>query len=80
MAVTRPGTTCELHVNEWTDEWPEEGDFLRTDAGSCYRVLEFRPARFGSAHIGHFHVMRLEKDAVQFGQPGVFRWAWAPRG
>ena len=80
MAIQRPGTETTLYVNTWEDEWPVEGDFLRTDAGSCYRVLEVRGAKFGSAHIGSFRVLRLDKDAVQFGQPGVYRWAFAPRG
>lgn len=80
MAVTRPGTECVLHINSWTDEkWPEPGDFLRTEAGSCYRILEFMPARFGSAHLGRWKVMRLDKDAVRDGQEGVFRWEFATR-
>jgi hypothetical protein len=80
MAVTRPGTTTTLYVNTWEgDEWPVEGDFLRTDAGSCYRIDKVKPARFGSAHLFSLVVTRLEKDAVHAGAPGVFRWQFAQR-
>lgn len=79
MAITRPGTETILYVHTWEDEWPVPGEFLRTDAGSCYRLLKVLEAQEGSLHIARFKVMRLEKDAVRAGQPGVFRWHFAPR-
>jgi hypothetical protein len=80
MSVQREGTECVLHVNSWEGEaWPEPGDFLRTDSGTCYRIEAFLPARFGTAHIGRWRVTRMMKDAVQFGEPGVFRWEFSKR-
>jgi hypothetical protein len=74
-----PGTVCRLRCEFWRDVMPGEGDFLRTAAGSCYRIEEWRPARAGSKSLGVFVCTRLEKDAVQFGEPGVFVWAFARR-
>lgn len=77
--MTRPGTKVELRVYAWGDEWPEPGDFLRTEPGSCYRIEKVKGARFGAASLGTFVCIRLERDAVQFGEPGVFRWEFAKR-
>lgn len=52
---------------------PEEGDFLRTDSGSCYLIDKIRPPKRGRA-VAVFEVTRLGKDAVQFGDPGVWGW------
>lgn len=76
---TEPGTVCRLRCEHWHDELPEEGDFLRTTAGSCYLILEWRPARPGSKSLGTFVCERLPKDAVQFGEPGVFGWQFSRR-
>jgi hypothetical protein len=80
MAVTRPGTRVTLRVESWEADWPVAGDFLRTESGSCYRIEEVRPARFGSASLGSFVCTRLERDAVRLGAPGVFVWRFAARG
>lgn len=79
MAIAREGTQVILWVYEWGADWPEPGDFLRTESGSCYRIEKVRPARFGSATLGSFVCTRLMKDAVQDGDPGVFRWHFATR-
>lgn len=48
-----------------------EGDFLRTAAGSCYRIDVIRGRRLVCT--------RLERDAVHVGEPGVWSWAWGLR-
>lgn len=74
------GSRCTLRAYEWEGPEPVEGDFLRTDAGSCYRIDAIRipdPARV----VATKYVLtctRLDKDAVQFGEPGVHGWVfWA---
>lgn len=79
-----PGTTCTLRVVAAGPPWPDDlaemvGDFLRTEPGSCYRIDSFRPAREGSATVGSFGCTRLDRDAVQLGDPGVWPLYWAPR-
>lgn len=75
------GSTCAMSVNWWGAGNPADAvdDFLRTEAGSCYRILEWRPAKAGSKTLGRFIVERLGQDAVQFGEPGVIEWIWSPR-
>lgn len=69
-----------MRASWWDGELPEEGDFLRTQAGSCYLIEEWRPARPGSRSLGVFVCTRLEHNAVQEGDPGVFEWAfWSAR-
>lgn len=63
----------------WDGPLPVQGDFLRTPAGSCYLIRDWRPARAGSKSLGTFVCERLEKDAVRFGEPGVFAWEFARR-
>jgi hypothetical protein len=74
-----PGTRCSLRVEWWDGPLPVEGDFLRTPAGSCYRIVEFVRARPGSKSLGRLICERLERDAVQVGEPGVFKWTFAVR-
>lgn len=64
-----PGTRCKLRV-AW-GEVPPEGDILRTRAGSCYLV-----ERVSGKTL---HCVRLGKDAVQLGEPGVWDWQWGSR-
>lgn len=66
-----PGTTCELRMDWWEGAQPVEGDFLRTGAGSCYRI-----DRIAGRTL---HCTRLERDAVALGEPGVWRWSWSRR-
>lgn len=69
--VKQPGTRCHLRVYGWpAGEEPVPGDLLRTRAGSCYRIEEWRPARAGAKSLGTIVAARLERDAVQFGEPG----------
>lgn len=68
-----------MRCTHWDGELPDPGDFLRTAAGSCYRIDEWRPARDGSMSLGTFVCTRLERDAVQEGEPGVFAWEFNPR-
>lgn len=65
------GTSCTLTIAWWDGDRPVEGDFLRTAAGSCYRIDE--------AHAHRFVCTRLDRDAVQLGGPGVWAWTWKPR-
>jgi hypothetical protein len=66
-----PGTTCTLHFKTWAGKPPEDGDFLRTPAGSCYRIDRVRGKTL--------HCTRLEHDAVRIGDPGVHWWVWNAR-
>jgi hypothetical protein len=75
-----PGSEVVLGVNYWDGLVPEGGDFLRTRAGSCYQVLEFRPSRAGSKSRGRLRCVKLDRDAVLDGQPGVWRWEFSSRG
>lgn len=73
------GTRCTLRCYHWDGpDPPVEGDFLRTDASSCYRIESIRESDYD--HIAYvLTVTRLGKDAVQFDDPGVSRWVWAKR-
>lgn len=73
------GTSCRIGCDYWDGELPVEGDFLITAAGSCYRIDEWRPSRPGSRRRGTFVCTRLEKNAVEVGQEGVFEIRWANR-
>lgn len=66
-----PGTRCKLWVKRWDGPGPEEGDFLRTPAGSCYQI-----ERISGRTL---HCVRLGRDAVALGEPGVWLWHWGPR-
>lgn len=80
--IREPGTTCGIGPYTWHGgdlaEPPGVGDFLRTRAGSCYRIDSARTVG-GDRHRFMFRVTRLERDAVQPGQPGVFDLYWNPR-
>lgn len=65
------GALDTLTCNWWDAEPPEPGDFLRTRSGRCY-VIESKSGRRLRCRV-------LEKDAVQFGEPGVWFWEWASR-
>lgn len=79
-----PGTRARLTCYRWDGPpffGPEiEGDFIRTTAGSCYRIDEARRSRPGSRRVGVLVCTRLERDAVSPGEPGVHLWEWAKRG
>jgi hypothetical protein len=67
------GTTAVFRCYWWPPEPPVEGDFLRTDSGSCYRIDEIRGSDYD--HIAYvFTVTRLGKNAVEPGAPGVHPW------
>jgi hypothetical protein len=75
----QPGTRCTLRASTWDGPPPEPGDFLRTKAGTCYQINEWRPSRPGSKTAGVLHVTRLEHDAVTADQPGVHPWTFYAR-
>jgi hypothetical protein len=66
-----------MTVGRWDGELPVPGDFLRTRAGSCYRIDEVRPGRV--KRVGSLRCTRLEHDAVAEGDDGVWMWYWNPR-
>lgn len=73
-----PGTTCKLYMDlAGGGPGPIEGDFIRTEAGSCYQVNEVHEGR----RRGRFHmrVTRLGLDAVADGEPGVWTIRWHRR-
>jgi hypothetical protein len=79
-AKAEVGATVRLYVRWWEDEQtnaPEEGDFLRTDSGRCYRIDEVRKRKDG--RVASLTCTVLEDDAVLPGEPGVFRWEWSSR-
>lgn len=78
MVPRPPGSRVKLGpIAYWPPEEPEEGDLLRTDAGSCYLIDEIKRNAEGKPR--HLLCTKLEKDAVQFGAPGVWRWCWSER-
>jgi hypothetical protein len=77
--VRPTGATVRLRALWWDAVLPEEGDFLRTEAGRCYQVNEVRPTRPGSKSVATFVCTVLERDAVQMGEPGVWLWEYARR-
>lgn len=66
-----PGSVVTLTVNSWEGEGPEEGDFLRTSTGRCYKIEE--------RHGKRLRCTVLEPDAVLSGEPGVWEWRWGKR-
>jgi len=79
MARAPLGATVTLTVNSWDGERPVEGDFLRTETGRCYRIEFIRWRQRGARTVATFRCRVLEDDAVRFGEPGVWGWAWASR-
>lgn len=76
------GAEVTLTVNSWADGVPSdelEGDFLLTRSGTAYQIREWRPSRPGSKSLGRLVCVKLERDAVQLGDPGVWLWAFASR-
>jgi hypothetical protein len=81
------GTTCTVRYRitggiEPAD--PVDGDLLRTvPGGTCYRIEEARrlpnDARWPGARRYVLKCVRLGKDAVQLGEPGVFPLVWDSR-
>jgi hypothetical protein len=71
------GTLCVLYYDT-EDGTPAEGDFVRTDAGSCYRIDAVRPSPRRPTRF-NLTVTRLEHDAVQAGAPGVWPLRWYRR-
>ena len=72
-----PGTVCRLSY-DCPGDTPADGDFVRTAAGSCYRIDAVRrspriPGRF------YLTCTRLERDAVREGAPGVWPLFWYRR-
>lgn len=76
---SKAGTTCWLRAHHWVGELAVEGDFLRTRNGSCYRILEVREGTGAGGVVANFKVERLDREAVEFGEPGVFEWRWNRR-
>lgn len=74
-----PGTESTLRALWWDGPLPEAGDFLRTRAGSCYEVLDVREGTSRGTIRATIRVMRLERNAVAEGDPGVWAWEFAPR-
>lgn len=74
-----PGTVCRLALDCQPEEKPEDGDFVRTvPGGSCYRIdraweSSKTPYRF------YLACTRLERDAVELGDPGVWSLHWYRR-
>lgn len=62
------------------DGWSlEEGDFLRTSTGRCYKVEHVRQRQQGAGQRITMKCRVLEDDAVQEGEPGVWSWRWNSR-
>ena len=64
MAHTKPlGTHCKLYYDSPRDV--QEGDVVRTSAGSCYRIVGVRRQHRGK-HAGRWHL-----DCVRIGESDV---------
>jgi hypothetical protein len=72
-----PGTRCRLYYDCGVPG-PVEGDFIRTTAGSCYLIERARRSRTRPERV-HLDVIRLDRDAVDEGQDGVWPLHWYPR-
>jgi hypothetical protein len=73
------GTTCGLSLDCSPGERPDAGDFVRTvPAGSCYRIDAARESRATPRRF-YLTCTRLERDAVQLGEPGVWPLHWYRR-
>lgn len=73
-----PGTVCRLSY-DCGDDRPEPGDFVRTvPRGSCYRIdhVKASPRLRGRFYLS---CTRLDVDAVQLGEPGVWPLYWYRR-
>lgn len=85
--TTEIGTRCRLVAMFWQAEDltlldhvdAEPGDFLRTQAGTCYRIDEIRPCRPDAKALAVLICTRLGKDAVELDDQGVHLWTWRPR-
>jgi hypothetical protein len=81
------GTTCKIRYRIEggdPDADPVEGDLLRTvPGGTCYRIDTVRrlpdDARWPGARRFTLKCIRLGKDAVQLGEPGVYGLVWDSR-
>lgn len=79
-----PGTSCRITYDYRAPHHPEfdppvEGDFLRTEAGSCYLIDEVRRSpKYPTTRV-ILTCTRLEPDAVQHGQEGVWSLYWHRR-
>lgn len=52
--------------------------FLRSVTGRCYRVIEVRKSRPGSACSYTFKIVRISPEAVPDGAQ-LHEWRWMPR-
>jgi hypothetical protein len=73
----QPGTTCKISYDLNARTAPEEGDFLRTESGTCYMVDVARQSP--TLDRVYLTCTRLDVDAVYFGDPGVHPLYWNPR-
>ena len=77
MSPGAVGTTCKITYTCGVPG-PEPGDLIRTSAGSCYEIEEVRES---PSVLGRYRLkcIRLGKDAVQEGEPGVWPLYWERR-
>lgn len=81
------GTTCTIRYRIPAERADladlEIGDFLRTSArGTCYRIDAVRlgrSTRWPGARCYTLTCTRLGRDAVAFGEPGVYSLVWDSR-
>jgi hypothetical protein len=76
MKLKAAGELVTLRVDSWDDDLPEEGDFVRTGTGRCYRIDEIR---WRYSRPCALVCTVLDQDAVQPGDPGVWLWQWSKR-
>jgi hypothetical protein len=77
MSGRAPGEQVTLRVNHWDGDFPVEGDFIRTTAGSCYLIDALKITRDGRLYW--LRCTKLEHDAVAEDAEGVHLWGWSPR-
>ena len=78
-----PGTACRIAYDVGDGSGrpvriPIAGDFLRTVTGRCYLIDDARPSPTIVGRV-YLKCTRLGREAVRFGQPGVWPLYWHPR-
>lgn len=74
------GTQCKLSMRFAfaRTRRPVEGDFWRSEAGSCYLIEAVRPSPSDPFKV-NYTVTRLGKNAVEEGAEGVWIFQWNRR-
>lgn len=73
-----PGTKARLYYDCGLHREPVVGDMVATPAGSCYLIDGVRRSRRRPERV-YLDVTRLERDACEIGDEGVWPLFWYER-